>query len=208
MIGISITEQMIDTCKRIVKYAPKIQTQARRQLVKKLQNICANCEDAYSAFLARLAPIKDSYGDMRQLAVKLRAFAADQETRRQFKPEHLRRQVDEILEVLGNNLRPLKYSIDVFGIRTVRELLSRIRFSDATLRHEYDEFASELDSIATLISESTPQNSELWRRYAEDLISSMQSKMNDAIMKVRAFKDEIVDIALWRQVVPQGKRIG
>lgn len=196
MIGVEITGKIIDTCNRIIKYAPKMQQGARKNLVKELHSICNRCEEAYSLFLQRLEPIKASYNNKRKIARELRSFAADGDTRARSKPEHICGQVDHIFSTLSDNLSSLKYSVNVFRIGTLRELLSRLRFSDATLRHEYDEFASELDSLATLINSSKPQDSELWRQYAADLISSTETKMNDAVMRVRVLKDEIVDRVL------------
>ncbi len=58
MIWLDIQKNILETCERIIKFAPHLQNHTRKKLINRLHSICQKSEDAYSSFLNRLAPIK------------------------------------------------------------------------------------------------------------------------------------------------------
>ncbi len=90
----------------------------------------------------------------------------------------------------------MKYSVKIFQLDTLSELLSHIKYSDATFRHEYSEFALEIDNIATLIEKAKPKDSKRLENYTKSLISNYQAQLNGIISKIRKIKDDIINQTL------------
>jgi hypothetical protein len=133
----------------------RLQGGTRKKLVADLQGICSNCENAYTAVLVRLVPVKNAFTNHASLATELRNFAADAKIRSQFKPYHLCGQIDHLLTDLSNNLNPLKYAVDFRRIEGLRSSLSQFGDFDGAIYTSYDEFAAQLDKIATQIRDPT-----------------------------------------------------
>lgn len=186
-------KQAVKTCTQIVKWGAGIQEPARKGLAADLQAICTNCEAAYDAVLSRLVPIKNSFADPAALALKLRAFAADATTRNSFKPEHLCRQVDELLIRLKSNLDPLKYSIDYRRIEELRRYLRQFGNFDHAIFKSYDQFAAELDGIATQIQNPVSDKEER-SRYAQHVIQTFESDLRATQSAVREAKTETIGL--------------
>ena len=121
----------------------------RSQLIADLQAICSRCEDAYTAVIKQLRPVKDSYGDREALASALRTFAADNQTRSAFKPEHLCGEVDQLLQRLSSNIDWLKYSVDLRAVDRLRGAIGQMGNYDGQLRDYYDDHTRAMDDIAT-----------------------------------------------------------
>ena len=94
------------TSTRSITFLWRTQGAERSQLIADLQAICSRCDDAYAAVIKKLRPVKNSYTDREALADALRTFAADDQTRSAFKPEHLCGEVDQLLQRLSSDLPP------------------------------------------------------------------------------------------------------
>ena len=196
MFGIILNNAIVRSCTRLIRCLPGIQHQARKRLVNDLQSICSKCEDAYSALLARLLPIKTAYSDPKNLVEQLRLFSADIGTRAAFKPEHLCGEIDHLLQELKSNLNSLGYSLRLSGLETLDETLRRMGNYDSELYHEYDQFRSELDDVATKISGSKKKaDREQWLKYVEELIADTESELKQSVTNMRKAKDQIVQSA-------------
>ena len=189
---IKFLEDAVNVCSRIIKFGAGIQSQARNELINDLQKICSNVETAYSNVLAQLRPIKDSYQDSAALAKALRTFAADQETRDSFKPDHLCSEVDRLLSKLENNLDPLKYSVDVSKIRALKQNIRFIGNVDAAIYQAYDEFARDLDNLSTELQLQPPDTSIERREYARHVIADFEDDLFSAVTTMREAKDRIL----------------
>lgn len=185
-------ENAVTVCSRILKFGAGIQSQARNQLIADLQAICSNVEGAYSTVLARLRPVKDSYSDTAALATTLRDFAADRQTRDSFKPDHLCGHVDRLLSQLESNLDPLKYSVDVKKIETLRHTAQDIGNVDRQIYHAYDDFTKQLDDLSTELQTLPTDEAESRRAYARHLIDDFQEDLFAAIGSMRSAKDRIL----------------
>jgi hypothetical protein len=186
-------KQALKACADIVKWGAGIQEPARKGLVADLQAICANCEAAYEAVLTRLVPIKNSFSDPTTLATELRAFAADAATRNSFKPDHLCGQVDHLLTRLRSNLDSLKYSIDCRRIDDVRKYLHQFGSFDDAIFQSYDDFATELDGIATEIQNPASDKHER-SQYAQHVIQNFESDLRATQSAVREAKTQTIGL--------------
>ena len=183
----------IQACADVVKWGAGIQEDTRKKLVEDLQAICLNCDTAYEAVLKRLVPVKNAFSDRGKLAIELRSFAADAETRGTFKPEHLCGQVDHLLVRLASNLDPLKYSVDYRRIEDVRDGLFRSRNVDAAIREAYEELTSQLDNIATQINDPKADGEER-ARYAQRVIQDFEAELRSTLTDLREAKAKTVGI--------------
>jgi hypothetical protein len=184
-------KQAVRACADIVSWGAGVQGPERKQLAASLQEICTACEGAYDAVLARLVPVKNSFSNPDALATEIRAFAADAGTRDKFKPEHLCHQVDQLLVRLGDNLDPLKYSIDYRRIKELREYLSRFGDYDGAIFESYDVLVSQLDKIASQI-QSSPTDKQERADYARKIIQRFEKDLRETQSAVREAKNEVV----------------
>jgi len=195
MFGVVLNNAIVRACTRLIRCLPGIQADARKRLVSELQGICSKCEDAYSALIVRLLPIKTAYGDAKTLAQELRLFGADNKTRAAFKPEHLCGEIDHLLQELKSNLSALGYSVRWSGLETLDETLKRMGNYDSELYHQYDQFRLELDQIATELERAKKKDQKHWLRYVEDLITDTEAELQQSITDLRRAKDQIVQAA-------------
>ena len=130
--------EALRTASRSIGFLWRTQGNERRDLISQLQAICSKCDDAYFAVLEKLSPIKQAYGDRKAMADAMRVFAADSETRKAFKPEHLCGEVDQLLQRLSSHADWLKYSVDLRGIERLRGAISNMSSYDGELRDYYD----------------------------------------------------------------------
>jgi chromosome segregation ATPase len=193
---ITYLEKVVTTCSRIIKFGASMQSVARNKLIDNLQKICSNVESAYSDVLSRLRSVKENFNEPKKLAKELRDFAADKETRDSFKPDKLCGGVYNLISDFESNLNPLKYSVDVRKLGALKNEFNMIGNVDAALYDAYDEFARDLDKIATEISSLIEKNSSkrLKERteYAQHLILDFEDELFDAIKKMREAKDRIL----------------
>jgi hypothetical protein len=187
---LELLKRALKACANAIKYGATIQETTRRELTSDLQQICSRCEDAYGAVLKRLKPIKDAFGNPGELAKELREFAADTETRNSFKPEHLCGEIDHLIVRLQSNLDPLKYSVDYSRIQEIQRNLQTVGDYDSAINRSYDEFARQLDSLATQLS-ATAEPEER-HRYVQHVISDFESELRSAIDDVRNTKKAIL----------------
>jgi|GEM_PF-2989397 len=189
---LSILKDAVKECSRVIKFGAGIQSKARNRLINDLQNICSRVESAYSAVLARLHPVKDSFQNPKALAKELKRFAADSKTRKVFKPDHLCGEVDTLLMDLESNLDPLKYSIDVRKISSLRDNIQRVGNFDMEMFEAYDQFTRELDSLGMDIETADAELKEERSVYARHVISDFEKDLFDAIKSMREAKDLIL----------------
>lgn len=193
---INFIENVVATCSRIITFGASIQAEVRNKLIDDLQSICSNVEGAYSSVLARLRPVKDAFEEPEELAKQLRDFAADTNIRDSFKPYKLCGNIDNLISAIENNLDPLKYSVDVRKIKTLRDEFQMIGDVDGAIYDTYDEFARGLDDVATAIANLLAMNSKkrLKERadYARHLITDFEDELFDAIKQMRSAKDRIL----------------
>jgi hypothetical protein len=186
-------KQSINTCADILKWGANLQGSTRKSLVADLQSVCSNCEDAYGAVLERLVPVKNAFGDPTTLARELRNFAADQTVRRQFKPDHLCGNIDQLLQRLSNNLDPLKYSIDLRRIGELKSRFASYGNYDLQIYQSYDDFTHELDQLANQIGKPAFDPHER-AQYAEHAIEDFRSELRSALHTVRQAKADLIKI--------------
>ncbi len=193
MLVVDLLKQALSACADVIKWGAGIQESTRKSLVSDLQDICTNCDDAYDAVIARLVPVKNAFADPNLLAHELRSFAADASTRSKFKPEHLCHRVDDLLVNLSSNLNPLKYSIDFRRIDGLRQSLNQFGNVDGAIYQSYDELTSELDRIATQISDPA-FNSQERCRYAQHVIQNFESELRSAQASAREAKRDTIGL--------------
>jgi len=142
--------------------------------------------------LAKLLPIKNSFNDDKDLALALRKFAADKKTRDAFKPEKLCGKVDIFLGRLENNLDPLKYSIDIMRIKTIRNNIGLIGNLDGYIRDQYDEFTKALDQLSYELEKGSVAGSSELRSYVQMTITDFENELSATISSVREAKNQIL----------------
>jgi hypothetical protein len=135
---------------------------------------------------------KAAYQSAPSLAKELRAFAADTETRDAFKPEHLCGEIDHLIAGLKSNLNRVKYSVDYTRIDDLRNNLDLVGNYDANIYQSYDQFARQLDTLATQLQDPSSFDVEERRRYAQHVIEDFETDLNSAVAGVRKTKDSIV----------------
>ena len=190
---LNVLKQAVKACAEVVKWGAGLQESTRKGLVVDLQGICSNCESAYDAVLTRLIPVKNAFAHPQQLAAELSAFATDATTRRQFKPEHLCGQVDQLLVRLASNLDPLKYSIDLRRINDLRQSLSRFGDVDGAIFQSYDELTTELGRIAGQIQDPAFDGQER-SHYARHVIQDFEADLRSAQTSMRDAKTQILNL--------------
>lgn len=188
---LELLKRALKTCASVIKLGAGIQEKVRKELTNDLQQICLKCEEAYGTVLKRLSPVKDAFQDPTNLAKELRDFAADTATRNAFKPEHLCGEIDHLIVRLASNLDPLKYSIDYGRIQEIRANLSSVGNFDGAIYRSYDEFARQLDELATQLRDPT-FDAEERRRYAQHVIRDFEDDLRSAIDGVRGTKNNIL----------------
>ena len=191
---LELLRQALKTSVSVIKAGAGIQEKARKELVQDLQKICQNCETSYEAVLKRLAPIKDTFRRPDELAKELRAFAADPKARQSFKPERLCGEIDHLLVRLESNLDPLKYAIDISRIQEVKRTLGLVGNYDAAIYRSYDEFARQLDELATQIRDPRFDANER-AEYVQRVIREFDEDLRATIDNVRATKKEVLKMA-------------
>lgn len=188
---LELLKRAVKTSASVIEFGAGIQEPARKALADDLQRICSNCEKAYSVVLERLVPVKNTMPDAEALSKELRAFAADSGTRDAFKPEHLCGEVDHLLVRLSSNLDPIKYSVDARRIGDLRSSLGMVGDVDAAIYASYDEFARQLDDLATQINEPGADQDER-RRYAQRVVREFELELRSAVDSVREAKASIL----------------
>lgn len=189
---LNVLQNVLDACSRIIKFGAGIQSRARNELVADLQKICFNCEKAYSAVLAKLMPVKDSYEDTSKLSKALREFACDPEARAFFHPDALCGDIDKLLMKLSNNLDSLKYAIDIRRIAGLRGELQQIGNYDLAIYAGFDEFAKQLDNLSTDLQKAPPEEAMERRQYARHVIDDFEDELFATLQSVRLAKDRIL----------------
>ena len=184
---LELLKRALKTCASVIKLGAGIQEKVRKELTKDLQQICLKCEKAYETVLKRLSPVKDAFQDPKSLAKALRGFATDTKTRNAFKPEHLCGEIDHLIIRLESNLDPLKYSINIMRIQDLRRHLQSVGNYDEAIYQSYDEFARQLDELATQLQNSS-FNIEERRHYARHVIREFETDLRAAIDEVRTSK--------------------
>jgi hypothetical protein len=190
MLGITLNKEVVDRCVKALKSLKDIQAGSRKRLVQDTQDVCSNCEAAYSALLARLQPVKEAYRT--RLAQELRALSADSATRAKFKPEGLCSQIDHLLADFQNNLNGVKYSVHLFSITEIRETLQSMGNYDQALYHQYDAFMRDIGRIAASLDAAPKEERRALVAAAKDAVGNLENDLTESITSMRAAKRRIV----------------
>lgn len=188
---LELLKRALKTCAGILRFGASLQEPARKELTADLQRICLNCEDAYSTVLKRLGPVKDAFHDPDRLAKELRDFAGDTQTRDAFKPEHLCGEIDHLIVRLESNLDPLKYSVDFSRLGEIRRNISLVGNYDLAIYSAYDDFARQLDDLATQFHDPASDANER-ALYARHVVTGFESDLRSAIDGIREAKQTIL----------------
>ena len=182
----------LQTAGKAIGFLWRQQGAERSQLIADMQAICSRCDDAYTAVLAALRPVKDSFQDRDALARSLLAFSADGGTRSAFKPEHLCGEVDQILQRLTSNVDWLKYSVDIRGIARLRGVISSMGSYDGQLWDYYDDHTRAMDDLATeLKSEASEEDLQERQAYAQHVVTQFEADLREALKKIREAKEDV-----------------
>jgi septation ring formation regulator EzrA len=171
------------------------QSRERIRLVTQLRKVCSDCDGAYDELITRLVPLRDVHVPPQKLAQELRTFAADTNTRNLFKPEGLCKDINDLLEAMNDNLKALKYSVDVFAISDIQAHLQQLGDYDHQMYHQYDRFRNDLHRIADQISASNPEQSLALAALARSTIADVCEDLENAINNIRKVSSSIVEIA-------------
>ncbi len=191
METLELITRALKACGDVLRWGAGLQEKTRTDLAADLQCVCDSCDSAYAAVLARLLPVKNAFADPAKLAAELRSFAADANTRNEFKPEHLCGKVDTLLFRLQSNLDPLKYSVDVTRIGELRTTFAMMGSVDAAIYSTYDEFTRHLDGIATQLQDASSDKQERLG-YAQHVISDFEGELRSAMDTVRSAKNAVL----------------
>jgi Asp-tRNA(Asn)/Glu-tRNA(Gln) amidotransferase C subunit len=124
-------------------------------------------------------------------------LAADDTTRKAFKPEGLCTEVTQLLADMRDNLNALKYAVHIFSIQEINQLLLLMRNLDFDLKREYEEFMNELGSIADKLEETENKNiqeHDFLVSVAKSRINGFQNDLRKSINKMRKAKQSIISI--------------
>ena len=183
------------TATRSVAFLWRTQGAERSQLITDLQDICSRCEDAYGAVIKQLQPVKDSFGEPETLANALGVFAADDQTRKAFKPEHLCGEVDQILQRLSSNVDWLRYSVDLREIERFRGAIASMGSYDGQLRDYYDDRTRAMNDIATqLKSQLSEEEIEERVAYTRHMLDEFEDDLQETVKKIREAKEQVRDL--------------
>jgi hypothetical protein len=191
MIGVILNNAIIRACTRLLRYLPGLPQDERQHLVRDVQAICAGCEEAYAALVARLSPVKAVFRDPPTLVRELRAFAADAQARAAFNPEYLGGEVGRLLQELRGRLDALGYSARMSGLGTLDETLQRMGEYDGDLSDQFDQFRAELGHVAGEIERTTGPDRRHWVQYVEELVSDAEVELHRSIGDVRRARDDV-----------------
>ncbi|MCA9298175.1 MAG: hypothetical protein KDA28_03865, partial [Phycisphaerales bacterium] len=172
-----------------------IQRDARKGMLEHLTRICASYEDAYRFIYERLVPVKAAYGDPDRLAYELRAFAADSECREKFGHSHLCGEITGLIDQLDNQLDPTRYSIAIGRLGQLRESLHEFGRFDGSMSIAYEEFARELDEIASQISLALPDDKMELSRMAKAIVDDFASRVFQSTQQIQQMKTEAMTLA-------------
>jgi hypothetical protein len=187
---LSIIRSVIRECVKVITFGAKIQGDTRAQLIASLQEICDNCETAYSKVRSKLLPVKNA-PDAKQLATALRTLAADAETRDAFKPEHICGKIDNLLNAFQNNLDPMKYAVDMLRISTIQDQLRAIGNFDLSIREQYNQFSRALDQLANQLDAASPAELHDLTLYVRRTIEDFEDELSRTVTCVREAKQKI-----------------
>ena len=194
MLVLSVLREFANQCSRLLSTAARLQTPARTQLVADLSGICDRCETAYGVVLQRLGPVeKTAYHNRLALVDAIRAFVGDTEVRANFKPSQLCGDAAILLDRLSNNLDSLKYSIDIRKISEVKATLTQFDNYDLAFYRSFDDFAMELDGIATNLADPSLSERDVLERmsYVRSVIDDFQDDLAETVRAVQNAKQRL-----------------
>ena len=194
MLGIKLNNEVINKCLRALTALADVQGKSRKRLVKETQTICSRCDDAYSALLVRLLPVKQAFRRPSQLAHELHSLVADGKARRGFKPEGLCTEIDQLLADFQSNLKGIKYSVHLFSIGEIRNTLRSMGNYDQALYRQYDNFMRQIDGIATALQSASPKEKQALVGTARAAITDLETDLNSSVQLMRAAKKRVVKL--------------
>jgi len=186
---LSLLRRIAKACGAIIKAGTGIQEPTRVKLAKDLQKICANCRAAYERFLKQLQPVKDAFGDPAKLTKQAHRLASRPEYRQTFKPDKLCGDVDVLLTRLASNLDPLKYSIAVNRISTLRQQLVAFQNYDGAFYQTFDLFASDLSRTASdlqlaLTDKKSPRSIAKLQKEIRQKVEKLEADISTTLKQV------------------------
>ena len=129
------------------------------------------------------------------MADAMRMFAADYETRKAFKPEHLCGEVDQLLQRLSSNADWLKYAVDLRGIERLRGAIRNMGSYDGELRDYYNDYTREMDQLATVLqSDLTDEDAKERLEYAQHIVDELERDLSETLDNMRDSKKQARDV--------------
>lgn len=191
MIGIQLNTKAIQEALRAVTKLAGIQQAARKRLLREVGDVCSKCDDAYSAMLKRLSPVKKVYRAPKQLATELHKLKADTALRARFKPEGLCSEIDGLLDDMSSALSSLPYSVHFLAIGELKSALRSMGNYDAALYHQYDSFMNELESVAFGIENGDAKARASLGAFARDKIADLENDLKKSVSAMRSAKERV-----------------
>jgi len=196
MNPMKLVGESLRAASRATQFLPPQQGTERRKLVEEIRDACITSETAYKTVLERLRTLKSSSRSRESLAYELRRFSSDKATRAAFKPETLSQDVNHILHRLERDVDRLKYPIDFWRIYRLESAVASAEEYDRDLTDYYDDYARTMEALATQLQSAMPDEEPVERQaYAEHVITSFESDLEDALKDIEAAKDGMARVA-------------
>lgn len=176
----------------IVTAGAATQEPKRRKVVKTLQKVCANVEEAVDAASDAFVPLSRSgRGSPEKFAKKLMGFDRDGEVRQKFKPEGLCGDIDHLLVETRSWLSAIRWTWGTNEMDLLRQELKQTQSLDHSLQ-EYDGAVQQLRALGAEIASTT--GAAQGKKVAEALgcIASVQRSLRACAASVRQSKNAVV----------------
>jgi len=194
MYGLKLNKEIIERCVTALKSTIELQQSSRQRLIGETQSICSTCDDACSALLERLVPVRKAYRAPMRLSGELISLAGDANIRRQFKPEGLCSEIDQLLADFENALSGLRYSVHMLSISEIRNILRSMGNYDSALYHQYDMFMNRIGHLGEEIPIATVEDRKILALQVRDAVSMLEADLKETIRAMRKAKDQIRDL--------------
>lgn len=191
MLGLKLNKEVVERCVRALKSMAELQGRSRQRLIRDTLAVCSTCDDAYSALLDRLIPIKKAFRSPSRLADELVALAGDSKMRKRFKPEGLCSEIDQLLVDFQSHLNGLRYSVHVLSISEIRDALRSMGSYDQALYHQYDSLMSQIGAIGSELAVARGEDRKQLVSQARAAVSGLETDLKESVIAMRRAKDTI-----------------
>jgi len=121
------------------------------------------------------------------------SFQATIRRGRDFKPEGLCREIDQLLADFQNHFKGVKYLVHLFSIGEIRDTLRSMGNYDQALYHQYDRFMSELSNLAVAIELASKKERAPLVEAVRSAIAKLEADLKESVKSMRAAKDRVVN---------------